>query len=70
VSVSGSGQYAARELQSQGAEATVSGSGSATLWVEETLGVDISGSGNLHYRGQPAVQSDVSGSGSVRPLDD
>jgi hypothetical protein len=45
--------------------ATISGVGSATIWVESSLTANISGVGSIHYFGSPTVQQHVSGLGNV-----
>lgn len=69
ISISGSGNLDARELESDKCIVGISGSGNATIFVNQALEAKVSGSGNVRYRGDVAkVQSRVSGSGSVRTL--
>jgi len=63
IRISGSGDFDARDLHSQRAEATISGSGSAMIRVEEAISGRISGSGSIIYAGQPSVSVRTSGSG-------
>jgi hypothetical protein len=65
VTVSGSGMYTARDLSSQQAVVSVSGSGSSALNVSDSLTAIISGSGDVTYLGTPAVQRRITGSGSL-----
>ncbi|NJL11773.1 MAG: DUF2807 domain-containing protein [Microscillaceae bacterium] len=65
VRVSGSGEVEAFDLQSQQAEAIVSGSGNIGVRVGQSLQALISGSGNILYKGTPSVQATISGSGRV-----
>jgi len=65
VTVGGSGNYRAGDLQSESAEVSVSGSGNATVWATETLDASISGSGSIDYYGNPSVNQSTSGSGDV-----
>ncbi|HTL15711.1 MAG TPA: DUF2807 domain-containing protein, partial [Patescibacteria group bacterium] len=66
ISISGSGNHRAPELQSAAVDTQISGSGHASVWVTESLRAHLSGSGSVEYRGQPAVDSSISGSGHVR----
>jgi hypothetical protein len=65
VAISGSGEYRGSDLESVRASCAVSGSGDATVWVEDELDVGVSGSGSVSYYGEPSVREDVSGSGRV-----
>lgn len=62
---SGLGSYYAGDLESETALVTISGAGSATLWVRETLDVKVSGIGNIIYYGTPRVIQNVTGLGKV-----
>lgn len=68
--LSGVGEYDAAELKSATAEVIVSGAGSATVWVTETLEARISGAGNVRYYGDPKVDENISGLGSLQALGD
>lgn len=69
VSISGSGNLDARGMGADECLVGISGSGNATVFVNQTLEAKVSGSGNVRYKGDVAkVQSRVSGSGSVRSL--
>lgn len=63
--VSGSGNLHAFDLESQTADITISGSGSAEVTVLDRMDVRISGSGDVYYRGNPTIDSRISGSGKV-----
>jgi hypothetical protein len=67
ISLSGSGRYAAADLDSQDAHVQISGSGSALVRVQATLRAQVSGSGSVAYIGRPAVTQQRSGSGGVHP---
>jgi len=62
------GNYSAAGLQSQQASIRLSGAGTATLWVIETLQVDISGVGSVNYYGDPNVTPEISGLGKLNHL--
>jgi hypothetical protein len=66
VRLSGAGEYAAADLQSQRADIGLSGVGSATVWATDQLAVEITGAGALYYYGTPEVSQQVSGLGTVR----
>ncbi len=68
VQIAGSGDYDARNLDSQEAEVSISGSGDATIWVRESLSAHISGSGRVDYYGNPTVTKSISGSGNIRNI--
>ncbi len=70
VSISGSGDYDGRSLQSRSADVSVSGSGDSTVWAQDQLSAHISGSGRIDYYGNPKVTQHVSGSGKVRNVGD
>jgi hypothetical protein len=65
VHLSGAGNYEAGELDSTGANVTITGSGNGTVRVRTALTANISGSGNLTYRGSPTVQQQISGAGRL-----
>jgi hypothetical protein len=68
VTISGSGNVDAKELQATQVMATVSGSGDAKVAATETLTATVTGSGNVRYRGTPKVVDHVTGSGRVEKL--
>jgi hypothetical protein len=68
VTLSGGGSYQAIGLCSQEADVTLTGAGSAKVWVETKLKASVSGAGNILYQGEPQVDQSVSGLGSVKPL--
>ena len=65
LSHSGVGSYHAADLESETAIIEISGAGSATLWVTESLDIDISGLGNIIYYGTPRIIQNVSGLGTI-----
>lgn len=65
VTHSGVGSYHAADLKSKTAIIDISGAGSATVWVLETLDVSVSGLGNIIYYGTPRVIQDISGLGKL-----
>ena len=67
-SISGSGNINTTRMEVEYADISISGSGSAKVWVTQLLIVHISGSGSVDYRGNPRIVPKISGSGSVYPL--
>lgn len=65
VQVAGSGNYAARGLETSSARVEMTGSGHAEVTVNEQLDVTVSGSGSVEYFGHPVVNEHVTGSGSI-----
>lgn len=65
VNATGSGDYGARYLESVEADVKLTGSGSATIQVEEYLNASTSGSGDVRYAGNPTVDQSATGSGDV-----
>ncbi len=65
VTLSGSGRYDGRLLESTSAKVAVSGSGDATVKVSDSLDAKVSGSGSVRYIGDPTVLTDDTGSGQI-----
>lgn len=63
--ISGSGDIRAYDLDQDSCFATISGSGSMYVFVNDYLDAKITGSGKIHYQGNPVVQTHITGSGSV-----
>jgi len=70
IMLSGAGSYQAGRLDSSTAVVNLSGIGSATVWVHDSLDARLSGTGSIEYYGSPRVSQAVSGLGSVRQLGD
>jgi hypothetical protein len=70
VNLNALGNYVAPDLESQAATVRISGAGSASIWVLDTLDVTISGAGNVEYFGSPEVSKNISGVGSVKSRGD
>ena len=65
VFISGSGNYTGINFEAEDAHVKLSGSGSANVFVHNSLTVRSSGSGDVIYRGNPAVHHSAIGSGQV-----
>lgn len=65
VSVTGSGNYRARELSSEECFINVTGSGDGVVRVSKLLDAKVTGSGDVVYYGNPEVRSSVTGSGDL-----
>jgi hypothetical protein len=70
VTITGLGEYDARDLTSLEADISLDGNvnQTATVRVSNTLTVTITGNGTVFYIGNPAVDSDITGSGSVQKI--
>ncbi|MHB0897672.1 MAG: head GIN domain-containing protein [Spirochaetales bacterium] len=66
--IAGSGDIHGDSLTAARAIATINGSGSCTLRVNEALDARIYGSGSVYYYGSPMVSQIDAGSGSLRQL--
>jgi hypothetical protein len=69
IELSGIADYEARDLYSSRAQVVVSGSGSATLRVDDHLTVTITGSGSVYYLGDPEIEGTITGSGQLVKID-
>jgi hypothetical protein len=70
IDISGAGSFNGKDLKSYSASASISGVGSASLWIINDLSANISGVGSVNYYGHPSIQKNVSGLGSVNKLGD
>jgi hypothetical protein len=68
VNLSGVGAFNGRDLVSEDADVTVSGTGSATVNASRSLKATVSGVGSVQYVGNPKVTQDVSGVGEVKKI--
>jgi hypothetical protein len=66
--LSGAGSLNAPDLQIKTANVTISGLGSATLWVTDQLTGDISGAGSVSYYGSPQTNTSATGLGQFKAL--
>lgn len=70
IQMSGAGGFDAYDLRSKSCEISISGVGSANIYVTESLDATVSGVGGITYKGNPQqVKTDVSGLGSIRQAD-
>ncbi len=70
ISLSGTGDYKGKQLESQNAEVNISGMGSAGIRVSDNLKATISGTGSLDYIGNPRVEQNISGLGDINQVDE
>jgi hypothetical protein len=63
IEASGGSVYMAEWVESEAAELTLSGGSEATVWVEETLDIDLSGGSMAYYYGSPADLNEKGNSG-------
>jgi hypothetical protein len=69
ISIAGSGDVRAGELQCKSANVSIAGSGDARVHASESLAVQIAGSGDVSYSGNPPkVSSRVAGSGELHSV--
>jgi hypothetical protein len=64
----GAGSYEADALECQKADITLSGVGSAKVWVTNELNAQVTGAGSIHYRGEPQLTQHVTGIGSIQHI--
>ena len=70
VDLPGLGAFRSPDMQVRQADLTITGAGSARLWVTDLLDVQLSGVGGVEYYGQPAVTKQITGLGAVTSLGD
>jgi hypothetical protein len=70
MNISGFGSFNGGDLHGNKARVTLSGAGSATVWVDDALRAQISGAGSVSYYGSPDVTKQISGVGNVKHLGD
>lgn len=68
VKITGSGSYQAPDLLSKVATIIMKGVGSATIWVEDNLDVQVVGVGTVSYYGSPQVKSNIAPVGNLKHL--
>lgn len=68
VTISGSGNYLAGELETDSAQISIPGSADVTVGVKDAMTAQISGSGNIRYYGKPTIDQSRSGSGDLVAL--
>lgn len=68
IDLSGAGSITAPDLKIQTANISLSGLGSATLWVTNQLTGTISGAGSISYYGSPQTNTNSTGIGKFNPL--
>ncbi len=68
IDLPGSGNVLCDQLKAHTADVTLQGSGTITLFADQSLNASIPGSGSIRYSGDPAkVSKNVSGSGTITP---
>lgn len=68
VTISGAGEYSARDLQSTTTTLTINGAGKGTINASNILNAIINGSGEINYLGSPQVNQQINGAGSVKQI--
>jgi hypothetical protein len=65
LNISGFGDFKGGELHDKTARVNISGAGSATVWVDDSLDAEVSGAGSVSYYGSPSVTRNISGVGDI-----
>lgn len=65
INLSGVGSYEAGDLQTKDTDLLLTGAGSAVVWAEEDLDVEVPGVGSVSYFGNPTMYQNISGLGSI-----
>jgi hypothetical protein len=68
ITIAGSGDFEGANLESEIANAKISGSGDIVITVNKALDALVSGSGDIKYGGNPSVKYSKSGSGNISKL--
>lgn len=69
ANLAGSGKIITHKLNVDRSEVNVSGSGTASVWVSDSLTANIAGSGNLYYVSSPrTINQAIAGSGKIEPI--
>jgi Putative auto-transporter adhesin, head GIN domain len=68
ITISGDGDYQARNLDSQTTTITINGAGKGTLNVSTILNAIINGSGDISYIGNPHVSQQINCAGRVTQI--
>jgi hypothetical protein len=68
ATMSGVGNFACGNLQTQTAKINLTGAGGATVWAANTLDVSITGAGSVSYYGKPKITKNVTGVGVMNEL--
>jgi len=65
LTISGFGDFDAKDLKTLSADVHISGAGSADVSVKNDLTATVSGAGSINYYGSPHLEQNISGAGSV-----
>lgn len=68
INLTGAGSYVADNLESEKAHVSLTGVGSARLWVKDELDASITGVGTIEYYGEPQIRQSIAMMGSIRSL--
>lgn len=68
ITITGSGNYKAENLQAENAEVHVTGNGNVNVAASQKLEVHITGSGDVYYKGSPSIEQHITGSGNIKQL--
>lgn len=70
IMLAGAANFSGHELESKTARVTLSGVGSAQLWVTDELDVSIAGVGSVEYFGFPTIKQSLTMLGKISSLGD
>lgn len=70
ITLAGAGNFSGHNLKSKTAKVTLSGVGSAQLWVTGELDVTIAGVGSVEYYGNPHIKQSMTMLGRITSLGD
>jgi hypothetical protein len=65
ISIAGSGEINAADLNATSCEVSIAGSGEVYVGELESLDVSIAGSGEVKYKGDPDIKKSIAGSGEI-----
>lgn len=68
LSIQGSGDVDATQLETADARADIQGSGNINLFATKSLDASIQGSGDIQYKGNATVRKHIQGSGSIQKM--
>lgn len=68
VTIEGSGNYLAGDLESRSGAVNIKGSGNVTMWVQDRLDVGVSGDARVAYFGQPQLNRQIAGQAEIVSL--
>ncbi|HEX2908674.1 MAG TPA: head GIN domain-containing protein [Phototrophicaceae bacterium] len=65
ITIKGDGKYQAQALKTQDARVSIEGLGTADIWAEKTLDIQLSGASKVTYYGTPRLTQKVQGMSTI-----